>query len=81
MTKPLWDVRSVTDFKDLLTQSAELFGDKDAYRIKKSDGEYYGITFKQHKEDVDALGTSLIAMGLKNESIDKEQMLDFVLGL
>ena len=69
MTKPLWDVRSVTDFKDLLTQSAELFGDKDAYRIKNSDGEYYGITYKEHKEDVDALGTSLLAMGLKNESI------------
>ena len=47
MTKPLWDVRNVTDFKDLLTQSAELFGDKDAYRIKNSDGEYYGITYKK----------------------------------
>jgi len=69
MTKPLWDVRKVTDFKDLLTQSADIFGDKDAYRIKNSDGEYYGITYKEHKEDVDALGTSLIAMGLKNENI------------
>jgi len=69
MTKPLWDVRNVTDFKDLLAQSAELFGDKDAYRIKDSDGKYYGITYKEHKADVDALGTSLIAMGLKNESI------------
>lgn len=69
MTKPLWDVRNVTDFKDLLTQTTELYGDKDAYRIKNSDGEYYGITYREHKEDVDALGTSLIAMGLKNESI------------
>ena len=43
MTKPLWDVRKITDFKDLLTQSVELFGNKDAYRIKNSKGEYYGI--------------------------------------
>ena len=44
MTKPLYNNRKITDLKDLLKQSADLF-DKEAFSIKK-DGKYFGISYK-----------------------------------
>lgn len=60
----LYNVRSIRDFRDLLGQSAELFPEKAAFWIRV-DGELRSITYRHFKEDVDALGAALRALGLE----------------
>lgn len=68
-TNPLYKVRAISDLKDMLEQSCRLFGEKDAFRIKTKDESYKGIKYREFKQDVDALGTALINMGLKDRFI------------
>lgn len=60
------DVRHVTDLKDLLCQSVQLFGEKEAFSVKNKDSIYTSITYNEYKSDVDALGSALMDMGLKD---------------
>jgi len=65
----LYKVRPIRNLKDMLNSSTELFGDKAAFLSKpkwKENSEYVPITFKQYKSDVDAFGTALTDLGLKN---------------
>jgi len=65
-----YKVRNINDIKDLLTQSAELYGTKIAYKIKDKDTQKYNsVTYSKLKKDVDSLGTSLINLGLKGKKI------------
>ncbi|MDD4495001.1 MAG: AMP-binding protein [Eubacteriales bacterium] len=66
---PLNEVRNIPNLKELLNQSAELFKDKAAFNVKNENGEYYDIKYREFKSNVDALGTVLIDLGLKNENI------------
>ena len=60
----------IVDLKDMLTQSAEKFGDKPAYVFKtETPGEFKQISYKELKEQVDALGTILMNMGLEGKRI------------
>ncbi len=67
--EPLYSVRPIRDLKDMLEQSEKLFGSKDAFLIKTPDQNYKGIKYSEFKNDVDAFGTALIDLGLKNEFI------------
>ena len=59
-----------TDLKDMLNKSAEKFADRPAYVFKtETPGEFKNILYKELKEDVDALGTSLINIGLKGKRV------------
>ena len=63
-------VREVTDLKDIINSSCELFADVDAYLYKdKSAGKFVGIKYSRVKSDIDALGTRFCDMGLKNKKI------------
>ena len=63
-------VREVTDLKDIIVSSCEMFGDKNAYLQKdRPGGEYKAIKYSTVKADMDALGTRLIDLGLKGEKI------------
>lgn len=64
-----YDTRKVKDMKDLLLQSERLFGDRHAFKIKDKKGDYQGITYRQFIADVDALGTALWEMDLKDTNI------------
>ena len=65
-----YQFRYINDLKDMLCTSAELFTDDPAYLVKDvPGGEYRPISYKQTKQDVDALGTRLIALGLKGKRI------------
>lgn len=68
-SKPLYDVRNITDFRDLLDSSAQLYSDKTAYMLKNSDGEYYNVTYKQFQEEVKELGTALWSLGLNGKKV------------
>ena len=64
------DIRPITDLKQMLETSVELYGDNIAFHVKDNvGGPYRGITYKQAKADIDALGTALISMGLRGKSI------------
>lgn len=61
VNEAFYDVRKITDFKDMLNQSAELFFDKPAFKIKNDDGIYFNISYSKFKNDVNYLGTSLLS--------------------
>ena len=62
--------REITSIRDMLNSSVDLYADNTAYLIKKEKGgAYHHITYAQVKNDVDALGTKLISMGLKDKKI------------
>ena len=62
-------VRPIKDLKDLLTQSCNLYGSKNAFYVKADGQNYKGITYNEFKSDVDSLGTALLHLGLKNKFI------------
>ena len=58
-----------TDLKDMLNKSGEAYGDNNAYKFKtENEGVLKTITHKEFREDINALGTSLVQMGLKNKN-------------
>lgn len=59
---------SINNLRDMLQKSCICYDDKMAfYEIKN--GKPKGYTFRQLKDDVEALGTKLTEMGLKNKHI------------
>ncbi|MCG8501196.1 MAG: AMP-binding protein [Firmicutes bacterium] len=67
---PLYEVREIKDLKEMLVQSTQLFGDKTAFLVKeKGNDDYQPISFKQFKNDVEALGTALMDLGLQGKRI------------
>ena len=58
---PLYEVRKITDLRDMLKQSVMLYHDKPVFLIKKNKGEDYSeVSYKQFGDDVDAFGTALV---------------------
>ncbi len=67
---PLYEVRSISDLKDMLEQSRKLYADQTAFLIKDQRGEpYRPITFARYAADVDALGTAFADLGLSGSRI------------
>lgn len=70
-----YDVREVSDLKDLINQSVELYGDKPVFKFKKrmykkgEKIELNTISYKEFKAEIDYLGTALNALGLENERV------------
>ncbi len=70
MAKPFYEVRQLRDLRDLITQSVELFGERPAFEVKDfKNKQHYNISYNEYYENINALGTALIDMGLKNEKI------------
>lgn len=65
LSKPLYRVRHIRDFRDLLEQSAELFSNKAAFLVRTGGRDFRSITYKHFKQDVDALGAALASLGLE----------------
>lgn len=62
-------VHDITDFKDLLYKSAEMFKNRAAFKLKDKSGKIYGVKYIDFKNRVEALGTSLLDLGLSNSCI------------
>ena len=59
-----------TDLKDMLNQTGEVYGDRPAYIFKTEEkGKFRTITHKEFRDEINALGTVLINMGLKDKRI------------
>ncbi len=67
------NVRKITDFKDLLNQTVELYGDRPAFKFKKrmykkgETPEFYTMSYKEFKHEIDCIGTALNDLGIKND--------------
>lgn len=62
--------RPIIDIKHMLMTSAEIYADRPAFYDKdKPGGEYRAITYRQTLDEVNALGTALLNLGLKGKHI------------
>ena len=59
----------VTNFKDMLYRSGDIYRNRTAFKMKDSEGNIKSITYEQFKNDVVYLGTSLIENGFLNKRI------------
>ena len=68
MAEGLYEYIEISDLKDMLQKSGDLYGDNIAYKIKRN-GEYITFSHKEIRKMINGLGTSLINMGLKGKRI------------
>lgn len=61
--------RPVINIKQMLQSSAELYGDGIAFYTKFERGPYKTITHREVFDDVNAMGTALIANGMKDRRV------------
>ncbi len=66
--KPLYETPEITDLRDMIRKSSEMYADKSAFLVKRN-GKYEPVTYMQYMADINALGTKLVDMGLKGEKI------------
>jgi len=59
----------VENLKDMLSESAEIYADNCAFLLKSEKGNYETLSYKEYKQEVDALGTELLYLGLKDSNI------------
>ncbi len=59
----------VTNFKDMLYNSAETFKSRTAFKLKDNNGNIISITYEEFKNDVIYLGTDLLKRGFLNKRI------------
>ena len=68
-TKPLYDVRRINNLRELIDSSAELYGNNKAFLFKNAEKQIISKTYKEYKEDIDALGTALLDLQLQNQKV------------
>lgn len=67
---PLYEVRTISNLKDMIEQSAKLYAQKPAFLVKvKGNPDYVPVSYSKYKEDIDAFGTALVSLGLKGKKI------------
>ena len=65
---PLYPVRKIVDFRDMLNQSIDLYGERTAFLTKPVKGEpYHRVTYKQYNADVRSVGTALLNLDMKTD--------------
>lgn len=70
MRETIHEFEKFVDLKEMLNKSVEKFESRPAYVFKtEKPGKFKEITYKQFKNDIDSLGTSLINLGLKDKKI------------
>ena len=68
----IYETEKYTDIRDMINKSVEKYRDNTAFIVKNKVGnevKYRNITFKETKEDMEALGTALISLGLRNARV------------
>ena len=70
MREQIYKTEGYKDLKEMLIKTGERFGDRPAYVFKTDkEGEFRYITHKEFRDDIKALGTKMIDMGLKDRRI------------
>ncbi|MBN2853265.1 MAG: AMP-binding protein [Clostridia bacterium] len=64
------EVREIKDIKDLLYSGLKVFGENVSFKVKnKQTAVYEDILYKDYVKEVEALGTFLISLGLKDKKV------------
>ena len=63
------DCIEITDLKDMLKKTGELYADRPAFKIRIEENKYKIYTHKEVRNMINALGTALISLGLKGKRI------------
>lgn len=69
LAKKYHKVEEVTNFKDMIYRSAEIYASRTAFKLKDKNKNIFNVTYAEFKKDIVALGTSLIEHGLLNKRI------------
>ena len=70
MREQIYKNEGYKDLKEMLKKTGEKYGDLPAYIFRtEEEGKFRNITHKEFRDDINALGTKLINMGLKNKRI------------
>ncbi len=70
MTYNYHQVPHITDLRHMIETSCRIHADRPAFLVKsEKGGDYREITYAKLKEDIDALGTKLLDMGLADAHI------------
>lgn len=69
MNHALYKVREFHNFRELLEQSERLYGNSPAFKVKNKIGQIIDISYTRFKEDIEALGTALLSLGLDGAKI------------
>ena len=68
--KGIYKLRNITDIRDMIYSSADMFGDRDALLEKnKTTDKYEAYSYNRFVKDIKSLGTALCSMGLKDRRI------------
>ncbi len=68
--RELYDVRKIKDLRNMVQQSADIYGDLDAFLVKDlTSGKLKNISFRQFQNDIHYLGSALCDLGLKDGMI------------
>lgn len=68
--EPLFDVRDIKTLKEMFETSTELYADRTGFLVKDDPkAPYSEIKYKKFREDVYAMATGLIDMGLQGKKI------------
>lgn len=68
----IYETRTFKNIKEILDNAVKLYPENNAFIVKeKKDKEikYKNITYKEFKDQMNYLGTSLIELGLKDKKI------------
>ncbi len=70
MNERIHNYTEITDIKDMLKKSEKKFSDRPAFKFKTEEPDIFReITYKEFALEVNALGTELINLGLKDKRI------------
>ena len=69
LKKKYHKTEEVTNFKDMLYRSADIYRSRTAFKVKDEKGNIVRITYEQFKNDIVSLGTSLMEKGFLNKRI------------
>ena len=70
MRKQIYKHEGYKNLKEMLEKTGQKFGNRPAYIFKtEEEGKFREITHKEFRDDINALGTQLIKMGLKDKRI------------
>ena len=69
LKKKYHKTEEVTNFKEMLYRSADIYRSRTAFKIKDENGNILTISYEQFKNDIVSLGTSLIEKGFLKKRI------------
>lgn len=69
LKKKYHKTEEVTNFKEMLYRSADIYRSRTAFKLKDEKGTIININYEQFKNDIVSLGTSLIEKGFLNKRI------------